>query len=179
MKHTGFITGIVAASFILTAGTAMAQGKGDGPGCGPRHERPAFSELDTDSSGEVTKEEMQAHRAARFAKADTDGDGKISLEEAKAAASKRASERAASMFERFDADGDGFLSAEEMPKPGRKGGLDKMFEHLDADESGGISEAEFKEAGDKMRDRHGKKGHGMKKGYGMNKGQGNCGPDKT
>mgnify|MGYP003885325021 CR=1 FL=1 len=77
MKHTGFITGIVAASFVLTAGAALAQGMGDKPGCGgPRHERPAFSELDVDGSGEVTKAEMDAHRAARFAEADTDGDGR-------------------------------------------------------------------------------------------------------
>ncbi len=174
MKHTGFITGIVAASFVLTAGAALAQGMGEIPGCGgPRHERPAFGDLDADSSGEVTRAEMDARRAARFAEADTDGDGKLSLEEVQAAAMKRNAERAARMLERFDADGDGFLNAGEMPKPGRKGGMERMFERLDTDGSGGISEAEFKSARDKMRERHGKKENGMMKRHG------NCGPDKT
>lgn len=166
MKHAGFIAGVMIAATSLTAGVALAQGPGfGGPGFDGPGPRFSFQELDADGNGEVTREEMQAHRAARFAEADSDGDGKLSLEEMQAQAQKRAAERAANMLKRLDTDGDGALSPEEMPGPRREGRMDRMFEHMDQDESGGISEQEFTEAREQMR-HHRMEGHGWMKHHG-------------
>lgn len=149
MKHAGIIAGIVLAASSIVATGALAKGPGHGP-------QVTFQELDADNNGEITKEEMQAHRKARFAKADADGDGKLSLEEMQAQAQERAKARAGKMMERHDANNDGFLSEDEMPKP-RKAG--KFFDRMDADDNGSISEEEFAEAKARMQ-KHGKWGKG-------------------
>jgi EF-hand domain pair/EF hand len=143
MKHAGIIAGIVLAATSIVATGALAKGQGHGP-------QVTFQELDADNNGEISKEEMQAHRQARFATADTNGDGKLSLEEMQGKAQERAKSRADKMMERFDANNDGFLSEDEMPKP-RKAG--KYFDRMDADDNGSISEEEFAEAKTHMQKR--------------------------
>ncbi|CUH87985.1 EF hand [Phaeobacter sp. CECT 5382] len=132
------IAAIIAAAGVLGATAVMAK-PGFG-GCGPMMQ---FEELDADGNGEVTKAEMDAHKAARFKTADSNGDGKLSAEEMLAMAQKRAEIRTQKMIKRFDTDGDGALSESELPKPGRRG---DMFKRMDADGSGGISKDEFEEA---------------------------------
>ncbi|NOD48430.1 MULTISPECIES: EF-hand domain-containing protein [unclassified Ruegeria] len=148
MKNATFITAIVLSAVAVTGTSVLAAGKGG-------REPVSFQELDADGDGQVTQQEMEAHRTARFTQADTDGDGQLSLDEMQAAAQKKASDRVAKMFEKNDANKDGFLSQDELPKPRR---ADKMFDRMDADNSGGISEQEFADAKDKM-GRHHKKKH--------------------
>lgn len=152
MKHAGFIAGIVIVAGAMTATAVMAAGPG-------RHgERASFEQLDGDGDGQITKAELEAHRAAQFASRDTDGDGLLSAEELGTAVRQRASERAAAMIERFDANGDGLLAPDEMPT-GRRGG--DMFDRIDADNDGAISQQEFADAraGAKQRFGH-RRGHG-------------------
>ncbi len=149
MKHAGFIAGIVVAALAVTGTSALAMGPGRGADV-------TFQELDTDGNGEVSKAEMDAHRAARFTKADTDNDGKLSLEEVQASAQERAKDRASQMLERHDANKDGFLTEDELPKPRREG---RFFDRMDADGNGAISEQEFAEAQERMKEHRGKRGH--------------------
>ncbi|MES0861754.1 calcium-binding protein [Ruegeria sp. SCPT10] len=140
MKNSTFISGIILAAVAITGTSVLA--------AGPKDRQPAsFQELDANGDGQITKDEMTAHRNARFATADTDGDGQLSVDEMQAAAQQRSSDRVTKMFEKHDANGDGFLSDDELPKPRR---ADKMFDRIDADDSGGISEQEFADAKDKM-----------------------------
>ncbi|EBA16686.1 EF hand domain protein [Roseobacter sp. SK209-2-6] len=149
MKHAKFIAAAVAAVGILAAGSAMAK-----QGYGGFGHKASFQELDADGNGEVTKAEMQAHKAARFTEADTNGDGKLSPEEMQAMMQKRAGKRMAKMIERFDTDGDGALSQSELPEGKRHG---DMFQRMDQDESGGISQEEFDQAKSRFGKRHGRK----------------------
>ncbi|WP_171115060.1 EF-hand domain-containing protein [Ruegeria sp. HKCCA5463] len=148
MKNVTFISAIVISAVAITGTSVLAAGPGG-------REPVSFQELDADGDGQVTQQEMEAHRTARFTEADTNGDGKLSQEEMQAAAQKKASDRVARMFENNDANKDGFLSQDELPKPRR---ADKMFDRMDADNSGGISEQEFADAKDRM-GRHHKKKH--------------------
>lgn len=146
MKSSKFIPAIVLSAVAITGTSVLA--------AGPKHREPvSFQELDANNDGQVTQEEMQAHRNQRFTAADTDGDGKLSVGEMQAAAQQKANDRVTKMFDKHDANSDGFLSEDELPKPRR---ADKMFDRIDADNSGGISEQEFADAKDRM-GRHHKK----------------------
>lgn len=146
MKSSKFITAIVISAVAVTGTSVLA--------AGPKDREPvSFQELDANSDGQVTQEEMLAYRNQRFTQADTDGDGQLSVEEMQAAAQQKANDRVTKMFEKHDANSDGFLSDDELPKPRR---ADKMFDRMDADNSGGISEQEYADAKEK-RGRHHKK----------------------
>ncbi|WP_299830764.1 EF-hand domain-containing protein [uncultured Roseobacter sp.] len=136
MKNTVF-TGLIAATAIAVAGGAVYARGG-------HHGAPIdFETLDSNSDGQITKEEMQARGAARMASADTDGDGFLTKEELEAAGAERARAFASRMIERLDANADGKLSAEEMQKPDRAERAERRFDRVDTDGNGTISEAEF------------------------------------
>ncbi|CUJ87082.1 transaldolase/EF-hand domain-containing protein [Ruegeria denitrificans] len=148
MKSAKFIPAILISAVAITGTSVLA--------AGPRDREPAsFQELDANGDGQLTQEELEAHRAQRFSNADTDGDGQLSVEEMQAAGQKRASDRATKMFEKYDANRDGFLSDDELPKPRRAG---KMFDRIDADNSGTISEQEYADAKERMGRKHKKHG---------------------
>lgn len=158
MKRTTLIAGLTVFSIGMAAisTTAFADGRGEkGDQHGPRFN---FEEVDTNSDGKISEEEMQAHRAAGFAAVDTNGDGKLSPEELSAHAESRKSERAEKrqerMIERMDTDGDGMLSESEMAP---KGG-ENMFERLDTDGDGALSKEELEAHKGGKRGGHGKKG---------------------
>ncbi|MBE1296505.1 MAG: calcium-binding protein [Rhodobacteraceae bacterium] len=162
MKHTHFIAVIVATAGLAGASAALAKPGMHGP-------RASFEELDADGNGQVTKAEIEAHRAARFAATDTDGDGKLSAAEIEAEGVKRAAERAVRMIERHDSDGDGALGPDELPKSRQRG---DMFARMDSDGNGAISKEEFQEARANMRGKHHKvrdcgQKSGQKPGQGM------------
>ncbi|MCG7519096.1 EF-hand domain-containing protein [Ruegeria sp. Ofav3-42] len=148
MKSAKFIPAVVVSAMAITGTSVLAAGSKD-------REPVTFQELDANGDGQVTQEEMQAHRNQRFTNADTDGDGQLSLEEMQAAGQKKVNDRVAKMFERHDANKDGFLSEDELPKPRRAG---KMFDRIDANNDGAISEQEFADAKEKMGKRHRKGG---------------------
>lgn len=151
MKTKILMTAILA-SVVMTAAAAQEQAP-------QRHERPAFSTLDTDGDGNVTLEEMQARGEARFAEVDTDGDGGLSEAELIASANDRAADRVTRMLEQHDANEDGILQQSEMPKRGGDR-AERMFERVDADSDGAITEAEFEAAKDRMGGRKGNRDRG-------------------
>lgn len=147
---------ISSVSFVAYAKDHKRGGKGA---------RINFEEVDTNSDGEITKAEMQAHAGKRFASSDTNSDGFIDRTEIIAKASTRAAERAQKradrMLERLDANDDGKLSQEEMANTKRG---NKLFERADADDSGSISKAEFEAMKKHRKGRKGKKGDKKKEG---------------
>lgn len=148
---------IVAIAMMgLGATTAMAIGQ--------ERERPSFEELDADSSGEITAEDLESARTERFATMDTDGDGSISEAEFIAKAQATAEERAAAMFARLDADGDGVLSQDVLQSRSRGRDPERMISRLDTDDSGGVSAEEFEAGMEKMAQR--RKDGGKKRGGG-------------
>ncbi len=153
MKTTLLIVAMVTgASLSTTAADAQERGA------------IVFEELDLNSDGQITLEELSGQRGARFAEADTNGDGALSEDEMLAQADERATERAtrmvARMLERLDANEDGILQLDELPEP-RAGRMERRFEQADADGDGAISAEEFEEARERMADRRGGgKGHG-------------------
>jgi Ca2+-binding EF-hand superfamily protein len=155
MNKTALMIGLSTA--ILAGGLSMAQAESHKGkmGKGMRH---SFEELDANSDGKITQEEMTSHMQARFEGADTDGDGALSKDELITRMTERQAERMAAyadhMIERHDANSDGKLSPDEM-QARHKG---NMFEKIDADGDGSISKEEFSE----MRGQHGKH-HGQMK----------------
>ncbi|MEM7295233.1 MAG: calcium-binding protein [Pseudomonadota bacterium] len=150
MTKTLLLSTLALAGVLSLSAPLMAEARG-----GP--DRPSFSELDSDSNGEVTQAEFASFRAAKFAERDTNGDGSLSAEEMTAAAenAERAERRVAKMIERHDDNGNGSLELGEIGPSEER--MAERFERLDADGSGGISEEEFAE----MR---GKRGGGRDRG---------------
>ncbi|MDF1854844.1 EF-hand domain-containing protein [Pseudooceanicola sp.] len=128
-----------------------------------------FSEVDTNSDGKLSQDELKAHAVARFAKADTDGDGMLSSAElvaqaearADQARSKRFDRMAERMLNRADDNKDGNLSMEEMMPADRDQA--RMFDRLDRDDDGAISEQEFAQMQERSKGR-GDRDHDQKRG---------------
>lgn len=104
-----------------------------------------FGQIDVNSDGQITVEELQAQATARFTAADADGNGALTAEEIRASMKERHKEH---MLNRLDTNGDGTLSDEELSKAdgkykGKEGKMEKRaakhFERMDADKSGDIS----------------------------------------
>ncbi|MHA6326831.1 EF-hand domain-containing protein [Roseivivax sp. CAU 1753] len=136
MTKTHMISAALTSLLVLGAASAQAQGQG------PRGEgrMPAFSVLDADGSGTISRAELAALGEARFKATDSNGDGKLTANEMKAAADGRRADGAARMIDRLDSNKDGALSYAEM-SAGR--GPAQMFERLDANSDGALSEEEF------------------------------------
>ncbi|MFN4157438.1 MAG: EF-hand domain-containing protein [Gemmobacter sp.] len=150
----------LSALVAAMATVGFAQMPSDGPRGHGSLAMPAFEALDTDGDGRITREEMQAQRAARVAALDADGDGKITLEELKAhhmrQAEDRAERMARRMIESMDSDGDGALSAAELaagPAP-----MMAMFDRIDTDGDGAISKDEAEAMRNRMADRMERRG---------------------
>lgn len=160
MKTT-LLVAAIAAGITLAAGAQAREANGDR---GARKQMPTFEQLDANSDGAVTPDEiataMQAQSAARFADADTDGDGALSAEEMKtqirADRQERMADRIAKLIERADTNGDGLLQADELAEQrgDRRGpSSDRMFDRFDTDEDGSLSAEEFKAAQERMQAR--------------------------
>ena len=158
MKRNTALFGAIILAVAGTSFPAVAQDRGQGPR-GPLFQ---FEEIDANSDGKITQEEIDAHAAARFAAADTNGDGSLSadellarLEEQRAERLKRSADR---MIERRDANNDGVLSADEMTPRNSE----RLFSRLDANNDGEITKEEADAARAKMEER--RDGHGKRFG---------------
>ena len=151
---------------LLTVGlagftyAAMADNhRGPGPG------GPMLEEVDANQDGNITKDELSAHRAERFYSADTNGDNLVSPEEFEAFTlaerEQKQAERRAKRFERLDANGDGLITAEEHDAAAAER-MERMFDRVDTDGDGVITEAEREAAKEAMKDRRGKRGWGRR-----------------
>lgn len=140
----GIVVGIAVGVFSI-ATASYADGKGS-------KKLVEFSELDTNSDGQLTEEEFNATIQVFFDSADANGDGMLTGEELEAAIAERMSKfisgRTSKALERLDGDGDGMISLEEYENRGRKG---EAFNRLDQDNDGVISESEYDRARSKSR----------------------------
>jgi len=151
------IAALATLAFGGVAYTAIAQGDG-----GPSGKM--LEQIDTNNDGNITKDEVSAHRAEHFVSADLNGDNFITADEfdafAEAEQERRKEERRARMFAKLDADGDGYVSAEEHAAADKR--MDRMFDRIDTDNDGVITEAEREAAKEKMKERRGKRGWGRR-----------------
>lgn len=164
---------IALTSALILAGFAAQAATGDDEG--RMNKRPSFEQLDANSDGKVTLEELQGFAQTqmqeRFATVDANGDGQLSKDELMAQGTQKAERRADKMIERLDANEDGVLSQAELEEAGkhRRGGADrmeKMFDRADADDDGALTAEEF----DEMKGKRGKKGKKGKKHHGHDRG---------
>ncbi|MEM7330334.1 MAG: EF-hand domain-containing protein [Pseudomonadota bacterium] len=128
------------------------------------HHGPMLEGVDANQDGNISKDEVMAHRAEKFTSADTNGDNLVTADEFEAFAlaerERKQEERRARRFAKLDADGDGFITAEEHAAADKR--TDRMFERIDKDGDGLISEAEREAAMEKMKNRRGKRGMGRR-----------------
>lgn len=140
---------IMLTSAAILVGVTAQAATGD-QGAKGKHMRPSFEQLDVNSDGALTLEEIQAIGKGRFEKMDADGDGFITSEEIAAMGKMRSERHAARMMERLDANEDGKISFEEMKEHKGKGrkarrSPEKMFDKVDANGDGKITKEEFAE----------------------------------
>lgn len=179
----------LGAALTIGSTAAMAFGGKEGRGMQGRHGgfmQMEFADLDMDTNGQITAEDLQAHAAAHFSATDTDSDGELSVEEMQAHRAAMMAERQAKaggqekgkgpmaekrmgwmmekMIAKRDTNGNGTLSLDEMiPDQAR---MDRMIDRFDTDDDNAISQAEFDEAQKEAFMRgHGKGGH-ERGGYG-------------
>ena len=159
MKRTTLATASIAAIAALSLPMIALAQPGDGHRGmghhGPRGDMTAMiAEIDTNGDGNISKEEVDAHRAAKFAEVDTDGDGALTQAELdahhEAERARRMAERKAKMFAKLDTDGNGTISAEEFNSREHPG-----FDKADADGDGVVTKEEMDALKDKMKDRRG------------------------
>ncbi|MBR9806529.1 MAG: hypothetical protein GYB49_04820 [Alphaproteobacteria bacterium] len=115
-----------------------------------------MAQMDTNGDGDISKEEVEAFRAAKFAEIDTNADGQVSPDEMtahhEAQRAQRRVEREARMFAKMDTDGDGAISAEEFNTHQMPG-----FEKADADGDGVVTAEERAAMQAQMKERWSKK----------------------
>jgi Ca2+-binding EF-hand superfamily protein len=137
---------VLSATALTLVGVSGAAFAKKHEGKGPMMK---FEQLDANSDGFVTKEEMQAKQAERFATADADGDGFLTADElmnAKPKMGKRGGKnkemsenKKTRMLRYMDENGDGKVALSEMPTDR----IDRMFDRLDTNEDGKISKEEM------------------------------------
>lgn len=155
MKNGLLITALAAS---ILAGTTLVSAYENGNGQGKHGPRMNFDKVDANADGQLTKEELIAHRVARFMRADMNGDGMVSEAELREKLKRKMNEkmerRITKIMDRHDADGNGVLTEAEMEPPY----AGRLFQRMDEDGSGSISEAEFDAGMEKWRNHRKHKG---------------------
>lgn len=160
MSTKTIVSTVTLAAMVAASFSTIAQADAGGRGGDRMGQIFSFQDMDANSDGKVTKDEITAFHAAKVAAMDTDKDGNLSEAELIAAQTARKAEREAErearreakmakrLMEKRDANKDGVLSLAEMaPLPDR---ADKMFARIDTDGDGAISKAEADVMAEKM-----------------------------
>jgi len=140
-----FLAASFAAGFALAADEtpAPAGQTGQAAQTGNQTARPSpadrlFQRYDTDKNGEISRQEVDAARAARIKAMDSNGDGRVSREERRAYMQHQMEERRAASFAALDTNHDGKIDLEEYQADAAK-----RFARLDRDGNGGLTQAEL------------------------------------
>jgi Ca2+-binding EF-hand superfamily protein len=125
--------GLLAAFGLLIAPMAFAD-----TGTGSKQAK--FDKIDSNSDGEVTRDEFATSARQHFATCDSNHDGFLTLTEMKASEVKKGAKGMSptEKIKKFDTDGDGRLTIEEMTT-----GKQAMFDTMDKDQDGRLTESEF------------------------------------
>lgn len=123
-----------------------------------------FAEIDTNSDGAVTREELNAYRVAKLAGLDADADGFLTAEELQAhfmaEAEAQANQRVERIMERSDIDGDGKIGAGEVMLNAHGMGMALgVFQNADSNSDEAVSEDEIKAFIAERHERQGPRGH--------------------
>ena len=152
------IAALITVGLAGVTYTAMADNHRDGPG-------PMLEQFDANQDGNITKEEMSAHRTEHFFGADTNGDNLVSEAEFEAFSiaerERIQAERRARHFAKLDANGDGVVTAEEHEAAASER-MERRFGRIDSDGDGVITEEEREAAKAAMQERRGKRGKGRR-----------------
>ena len=141
------------ATTLAACAPGFAQQGQPGSAAGGRGPMRMFQEMDANSDGRVTTEEMRARVAERFAAADANRDNALTLEEFRNAMPRRRADappptdgRRARMLEmRFrmtDANADGRVTLDEMQAT-----AGAMFRGMDANSDGAVTQEELPRRG--------------------------------
>jgi hypothetical protein len=129
-------------------------GRDGGFGKGGEMMQSLMSEVDTDKSGSVTQDEINAFRAAKVSAADTTKDGALSLDEFGVAYNEMMRSRMVDAFQNFDDDGNGSITAAELDTR-----FGDIVAKMDRNGDGSLSQADRPQHEGK-----GGKGHGKHRG---------------
>ena len=114
----------------------------------------AFSALDTNKDGKISKEEFEAQRPERIQMADANKDGKVTKKEFEKFVVERAKAHADEMFARLDRNKDGTIDSADS-----KMMADTRFDRLDTNHDGSITKDEFVPRGMMARGDRGDRDH--------------------
>ena len=157
MKRSFLIASTAVVAIFATTFTASAHGK-----MGKGMAVPAFEELDLNSDGQISTDELAAQGKIRFDKMDENKDGKLSQDELTAGmsekANKRMEKRQGKMFSKMDENDDGFLTLEEMSDGRADKMQERMMKRFDDNDDGSISKEEYDAMAEKAKKRGGKSG---------------------
>jgi Ca2+-binding EF-hand superfamily protein len=109
---------------------------------GPEILNLAFSALDTDKDGKISKAEFEANQPQRLKAADANKDGTVTEKEFENFVVKQAKERAGQMFARLDTNKDGKIDDADAKQI-----ADTRFDRVDANHDGSITRDEFRPRG--------------------------------
>lgn len=110
MSKAFLVGGLAALTLAVAGGVAVAQSAQDRPGRAMR--------ADADGDSRISRSEFVSARVAPLTAADTDRSGSVTPEEMQAVAQARRAQRADARFERLDADDDGTISRTEFSAAG-------------------------------------------------------------
>ena len=106
------------SSYAFNKGFSGQRGYGHHQGFGRRGDsamqQQLFKQIDANSDGSISQEEMDTFRAAKVAAADLNKDGALSLEEFDTLYRELTRTHMVRAFQNLDSNGDGVISAEEM-----------------------------------------------------------------
>ena len=132
----GVVAGLLAGGALAVHATGGHGSKGFGPGKGMmmKSMMSLIETVDTDQSGTVSTEEIEALRSEKFANNDANGSGDLTLEEFQSLWLEMARPVMVDHFQFLDHDGDGIVTREEFDRP-----VNRLVTVLDRDGDGEIT----------------------------------------
>jgi hypothetical protein len=153
MKQTLLSTAVLCIALTSFGAAARPPEPSQGPGGMAGF----LARFDSDGDGLVTRQEIEAVRAAEFQEADSNADGSLSYDEFVAMQQQRRAERLANDFALLDQDGNGAISGSEFSdgQPQEQADVAAVLfglADLDADASLSLAELQaLRESGHGMR----------------------------
>lgn len=145
---------------LMALAAAVALGSMVSPADAKKRHMPRFefSQIDLNSDGQITRQEVATFQQTRFNAADQNNDGFLTVDELTAQLAEfregdvgdRGTHHIERMINRLDANNDNQLSFDEQSASER---VSRMFERLDENSDGVISEEEAKTARGMHKDR--------------------------